>query len=198
MLHHLRHTPCLLYKMRFQENLLKMGLKPVIVKAVQIEIDGEISEEALMELQHCMTDLRHEEKHEPEVLLVRKTIELILNAFESEDLMPPKSFTKTIKHNIYHDYTHVAKLFSRLMEIPLKKFIEKVRIEKVKDYINKTPLSLTEIADKLNFSNQGHLSLQFKEHTGISPREFRAIVKTIEHDCKNSLQENCKDLGLTL
>mgnify|MGYP000801753926 FL=1 len=42
-------------------------------------------------------------------------------------------------------------------------------------------LSISEIADKLNYSSAAHLSTQFRNMTGISPSQFKRLK---EHKLK--------------
>ncbi len=50
-----------------------------------------------------------------------------------------------------------------------------------KKYLSKKNLSITEIAEKLGFSNQGHFSSFFKKKSGMYPREYILSIK--ENTC---------------
>jgi len=54
--------------------------------------------------------------------------------------------------------------------------ILRLRIERVKDLLTTTDLSIAEIARQLGFSGVEHLSALFKKKSGVSPREFRRTV----------------------
>ena len=57
----------------------------------------------------------------------------------------------------------------------LEKYIITKRLEKVKELVVYTELTLTEIAYITGFSSINHLSRQFKELTGLSPSHFKQI-----------------------
>ncbi len=54
-----------------------------------------------------------------------------------------------------------------------KQLIDEQLIAEAKVLLNEPHLSVTEIAEQLNFTDQSYLSRFFKKNTGISPKEFR-------------------------
>ena len=72
-------------------------------------------------------------------------------------------------------YDALGELFSQSEGLTLEKFYISRRIEKVKELLVYTGLSLSEIAFKTGFSSPHHLSNQFKSYTGQNPSEFRQI-----------------------
>ena len=57
----------------------------------------------------------------------------------------------------------------------LIKFLDSLKVEKAKELIMYDELSLSEIADLLNYSSVAHLSNQFKKITGFTPTHFKQI-----------------------
>ena len=55
-------------------------------------------------------------------------------------------------------------------------WIEEVVINEAKNMLSNTSMTIQEISDELNFSNQSFFGKYFKEHTGISPKAFRATA----------------------
>ena len=54
-----------------------------------------------------------------------------------------------------------------------KQLIDEQLIAEAKVLLNEPCLSVTEIAELLNFADQSYLSRFFKKNTGMSPKEFR-------------------------
>lgn len=52
-------------------------------------------------------------------------------------------------------------------------YIREKKIRTAKQFLIFTDDSLSQIAEKLGYTDQAHFSKQFKEHTGISPLKFR-------------------------
>lgn len=80
-------------------------------------------------------------------------------------------------------YQHLSTVFSRHENITLEKYIILQRIEKVKELIQQDELSLSEIAYMMGYSSVQYLSTQFKNITGYSVTEYKALP---EKDRKGS------------
>ena len=88
----------------------------------------------------------------------------------------------TVKSSIYlaqkmnTSYSQLSTLFSEITYTSIENYIILQKIEYVKQLLNTTDLSLTEIAYKLNYSSVAHLSSQFKKTTGLTPSAFQRII----------------------
>lgn len=65
-------------------------------------------------------------------------------------------------------------LFKSQIQATPKQYWNQIRINKAKDDLKNSPLSITEIADKYRFSSVHYFSKMFKEHTGETPSMFRS------------------------
>lgn len=85
---------------------------------------------------------------------------------------------------LHRDYATLSNLFSRVEGMTLEHFYILQKIERVKELLVYDELSLSEIADSLNYSSVQHLSNQFKKVTGLTPSHFRKVgaVKRIALD----------------
>ena len=80
-----------------------------------------------------------------------------------------------LKSHVNHDYHYVSALFSEVEGTTIEKYFIAQKIEKVKELLVYDELSLSEIADQLNYSSVGYLSSQFKKVTGFTPSHFKQI-----------------------
>ncbi|MGN1051828.1 MAG: helix-turn-helix transcriptional regulator [Candidatus Scatosoma sp.] len=71
---------------------------------------------------------------------------------------------------------HFRYLFTQVIGTQPKKYIESVRLEHAYTLLKNTSLSVTEIAEKLNFSSVRHLASSFKRTYNITPSECRKNV----------------------
>ena len=71
-----------------------------------------------------------------------------------------------LSHRLNKDYSALSKLFSEVRGITIERFSILHRIEYAK-----------EIAYRLGYSSPAHLSSQFKQVTGLTPKEFRELEK---------------------
>ncbi|MBG0783334.1 MAG: helix-turn-helix transcriptional regulator [Bacteroidales bacterium] len=72
-------------------------------------------------------------------------------------------------------YQHLSTVFSHHEGITLEKYIILQRIEKVKELIQLEELTLSEIAYMMGYSSVQYLSTQFKNITGYSVTEYKAL-----------------------
>ncbi|MEQ8520478.1 MAG: AraC family transcriptional regulator [Cytophagales bacterium] len=71
-------------------------------------------------------------------------------------------------------YDVISDLFSKYEGKSIEKYFIEQRIEKAKELLAYTQLSLSEIAFKCGFSSPYHLSGQFKHVTGMNPSALRS------------------------
>lgn len=72
----------------------------------------------------------------------------------------------------YHPY-HLSRLVKNATGLTLHQYILNVRLEKAKDFLLNTELSVYEIADKCGFNSPYHFSNTFKMKNKLTPSEFR-------------------------
>jgi len=72
--------------------------------------------------------------------------------------------------------TVLERRFQKLLGRSPYEEILRLRIERVKDLLTTTDLSIAEIARQLGFSGVEYLSALFKKKSGVSPRQFRRTV----------------------
>lgn len=68
---------------------------------------------------------------------------------------------------------YLRKIFARHMGVSAIDYITMLRIEKAKDLLKNSRLSIAHVAASAGYSSQPYFSAMFKKKTGISPRDFR-------------------------
>ena len=74
-----------------------------------------------------------------------------------------------------YDYSFLSTLFSSVESITIEKYFILQKIERVKEQLIYAELTLSEIANRLGYSNVQYLSNQFKKVIGMSPSQFKAL-----------------------
>ena len=64
---------------------------------------------------------------------------------------------------------------TKIFESTIEEFVILEKIELVKELLSYNELSLSEIADQMNYSSLAALSAQFKSITGITPTKFKLL-----------------------
>lgn len=78
---------------------------------------------------------------------------------------------------LHKDYSTLSKMFSEVRGVTIERFSILHRIEYVKELLCYSQLSTSEIAYRLGYSSPAHLSSQFKQVTGMTPKKFRELDK---------------------
>lgn len=110
-------------------------------------------------------------------ILAEKVRNLVVQMIHDSIDLPTINYSEYISRQLCVNYTLLSKSFSKSIGITIEHFIILQKIEKVKDLISHTELTLSEIAWKLRYSSPAHLSAQFKRITGIAPSVFRKIYE---------------------
>ena len=172
---YIKNMVCSRCKMVVKSEFEKLGLPTISVELGEVELEKEISDEQkevlLENLQVLGFDLIDDKK--------TKTVERIKNLIV--DLVHHKNndlkinLSDYLAENLNQDYNSVSNLFSEIENTTIEKYFISQKIEKVKELLIYNELSLSEIADILNYSNVAHLSNQFKKITGFTPTSFKQL-----------------------
>ena len=107
--------------------------------------------------------------------LVDKVKTLILQLIKNTDKIPNEKLSSYLSKEIGHDYSHISSIFTAHEGLTMEKFVILEKIELVKELLSYNELSLSEIADQMNYSSLAALSAQFKSITGITPTKFKLL-----------------------
>jgi AraC-like DNA-binding protein len=151
----------------------KLGLQTIAVELGEVELANEISDKQkhilLENLQAVGFDLIDDKKSKTVERI--KTLIIDLVHHKNNDLKI--NLSDYLAEDLSQDYNSLSNLFSEIENITIEKYFISQKIEKVKELLIYNELSLSEIADILNYSNVAHLSNQFKKITGFTPTSFK-------------------------
>ena len=82
-----------------------------------------------------------------------------------------------LSESLGHPYLHLSKVFSEKTGMTLEKYVILIKIEKIKELIMYDEITLSEIAYNLGYSSIQYLSNQFKQITGYTVSEYKALNK---------------------
>ena len=78
-----------------------------------------------------------------------------------------------ITEQIKNEYSQLSKLFSETTGTTIEKYFIAQKIERAKELLFYGELSLSQIADAMNYSSVAYLSAQFKSVTGETPSSYK-------------------------
>jgi two-component system response regulator YesN len=83
-----------------------------------------------------------------------------------------------ISNMINYNSSYVSRTFKQATGVSISRYITIVRIEKAKEYLGSTNMSIQEIADKTGFYSSQYFSLVFRKIIGVTPRDYRGRFNT--------------------
>lgn len=84
---------------------------------------------------------------------------------------PPKM--EELAANLYISYSWFRSVFKEQTGMAPGEYHQQLRLEKAKQILDASDLSIRQVSEILGFSNQNHFSALFKRKTGLSPANFR-------------------------
>lgn len=157
------------------EQLASQDVKYNIISFGEVEFPEGITAEKLKSLNGQLNDYGASIIENQKTALVQKIKDAIREMVFSEGGINVKA-SVYLAEKLNHSYGYLSNLFSEVTYTSIENFIILQKIEYAKQLIVNDSLSLTEIADKLNYSSVAHLSTQFKNTTGITPSQFQKII----------------------
>ena len=168
-------------KIIVKNELDKLGLHYKAVELGKVELKENLSGAKLQLIDSALKNAGLEIIYSRENLLVNKIKDAIHQLIYLSDDLPKPNFSEYISNKINYDYTYLSNLFSGIQGITVEKYIIAQKIERVKELLVYSKLSLNDIAFKLRYSSVSHLSNQFKKVTGLTPTFFRQLRNTHSH-----------------
>jgi len=162
-------------KMVVKSELDKLGLQTIAVELGEVELQDDITDSQkeilLKNLQALGFDLIDDKKSKT----IEKIKNLIVDLVHHKNNELKVNLSDYLVENLNQDYSTLSNLFSEIENTTIEKYFISQKIEKVKELLIYNELSLSEIADMLNYSNVAHLSNQFKKITGFTPTYFKQL-----------------------
>ena len=153
----------------------KLGLHYGTVELGEVEIKEEMTAEQYDQLKISLLKSGLELMYDKNALLIEKIKSIIVEMVHYADELPEIKTSQYISEKLHHKYADLASHFSEATGITIEHFFIIHKIEKVKELLLYSTLSLTEIGYKLNYSSVAHLSSQFKKITGLTPSFFKKL-----------------------
>ena len=172
---YIKNMVCSRCKMVVKAEFEKLKIEPLSVELGEVELTKPITETEkatlLQNLQALGFDLIDDKKSKT----IDKIKTLIIELVHHQNNELKTNLSDYLAQELHQDYNSLSNLFSEVENNTIEKYFINQKIEKVKELIIYNELSLSEIADMLNYSNVAHLSNQFKKVTGFTPTYFKNI-----------------------
>jgi hypothetical protein len=108
--------------------------------------------------------------------MVKKVKQLVEEVYSGDFDFPERfRFVNLVQERLQGDYVAISNAFIRKENKTIEQYIIEYRINKVKEFLVYSNLTLSDIAFKLNFNSVSHLSSQFRQQTGLTSSFFKDI-----------------------
>ncbi|MGY3054729.1 AraC-like DNA-binding protein [Pedobacter sp. UYEF25] len=174
---HIKHMVCNRCIMAVKTILDEHHLKPKTLELGEVEIEENLEEQQLLSLDDSLKKIGFELIDDRKSRTIEKIKTIIINQIHHSDTHASTTLSKLISDHLNTDYNHLSNIFSEAEGITIEKYFINQRVEKAKELIVYDELSLSQIADKLGYSNVAHLSNQFKKITGLTPSFYKSLKK---------------------
>jgi AraC-like DNA-binding protein len=155
--------------------LEKMELPVISIQLGEIELSRELAEDETESLADNLKNLGFELLKDEISKTIWQIKNLVIDLVHYRNENIKINLSTYISEELSQDYSTLSKLFSEREGITIGHYFIAQKIEKAKELLVYNELSLSEIADQLNYSNVAHLSNQFKKVTGFTPTHFKKL-----------------------
>lgn len=77
------------------------------------------------------------------------------------------------------DSKYLARRFKKETNETIKNYINRKKVEEAKRIMQTSKMKLIDIATNLSFNDQSHFTKVFKEHTGLTPKQYYSKIKSV-------------------
>ncbi len=158
------------------QELQKLGLEAERIALGEVTLKQEPTPEKLVALDNVLIGLGFERIDDRKARLIEAIKKLVIEEIHHKSHRTKKlNWSVWLADQLHYDYNYLSSLFSSVEGLTLEQYIIQQKIEKVKELLFYDELTLSQIADRLEYSSVAHLSAQFKKVTGMTPTELKKI-----------------------
>ena len=154
----------------------KEGVEPLGVDLGVVELDEPMDADKLRAVKQGLEAIGFEllEDSRKQTVARIKSLIIELLRYAGGDDARNRNVSAFLADRLHSDYSALSKLFSAETGMTIEKYVIAQKVELVKELLSYGELSLTEIANRLNYSSVAYLSAQFKNVVGMTPSQYKA------------------------
>ena len=159
--------------MAVKQVLEQSGLAPLSIVLGRAELSHAPTEAQRKEARKNLEALGFELIDDPRTRIVEQVKSLIVEWVHRASRRPHTNLSQYLAAECRYSYSTLSRLFSETQGTTIEKYFIAQKVERTKELLEYGELSLSEIADQLDYSSTAHLSSQFKSLTGLTPRQYK-------------------------
>jgi len=138
-------------------------------------LEKDLTAEERVAVESALVPLGFEVIDDKKSRMIEQIKNVIIDVVHYQDNDVKTNLSDVLSDKLHHDYNYLSNLFSEVEGTTIEKYFIAQKVEKVKELLVYDELSLSEIANRLNYSSVAYLSNQFKKVTGLTPSHFKQI-----------------------
>ena len=171
---YIRNMACESCKVLVKEELEKIGMRPLKVELGEADIKGIIPAKKKEQFATAIKKAGLELVKSKEGILIDQIKAAIAEYINNNKSIKTK-LSGYLSKKLNYDYAYLSSYFSAMQANTIEQYSIALKIEKVKEMLLLEDLTLSQIADKLNYSSVAHISNQFKKVTGLPASHFKKL-----------------------
>ena len=158
-----------------QNELDKLGLEASNIKLGEVSLVKDLTTKEREAIESALDPLGFQVIDDKKSRMIEKIKNVIIELVHHQDNDVKTNLSDVLSDALHNDYNYLSNLFSDIEGTTIEKYFIAQKVEKVKELLVYDELSLSEIADRLNYSSVAYLSNQFKKVTGLTPSHFKQV-----------------------
>jgi AraC-like DNA-binding protein len=143
-------------KVVVKEELEKLGAEPIKVELGEVDIKKKLSTAEQKDFNRAIKKAGLELVKSKEGVLIDQIKAAIVEYIEDNKNFK-SNLSDHLSKQLNYEYSYISSYFSAMQANTIEQFAINLKIEKVKEMLVLEDLTLTQIADKLNYSSVAHL-----------------------------------------
>lgn len=158
-----------------QNEMEKLNIPIKNIRLGEVTLENDLTIDERNDLELALVPFGFQVIDDKKSRLIEQIKNVIIDVVHYQDNDIKNNLSNILSEKLNHDYNYLSNLFSDVEGITIEKYFIAQKIEKVKELLVYDEMSLSEIANLLNYSSVAYLSNQFKKVTGLTPSHFKQI-----------------------
>ncbi|MDQ3046868.1 MAG: AraC family transcriptional regulator [Bacteroidota bacterium] len=154
---------------------IDFNIVPQDVLPGEVIVESELTSEEIYLIDKELQKSGFKVIHHNRLKIATKIKSLLIDLIETDTFDLKLKLSGYISSKLNYEYHYLSSLFSEMEGTTIEKYFIRLKIERVMKLIDAGNDGLAEIADKLGYSSQAHLTNQFKTITGFTPTHYKSL-----------------------
>jgi copper chaperone CopZ len=172
---YIKNMACDCCRVLIKQEIEKLGLTALNVELGEADVKQNLTDTQKEKLNAGLKKAGLEIIEDKKGILLEKIKKLIYDYTHDGAAKRSTNFSSYLVKHLPYDYAYLANFFSEMQATTIEQYLIRHKIDKVKELIVLDDMTLSQIADKMQYSSVAHLSAQFKKTTGLTPTHFKML-----------------------